>query len=195
MSRILIYLSLVLIACQPAANAQEKPADQQIAEAVLAAPAEFRDGAAVLGYSGGDLVTLREGTNEFICLADRAGDERWSVACYHKDLEPFMARGRELRAEGMSNQERARTRFAEIEAGTLEMPRHPTSLYVLSGPADSYNAETGDVAGASHRMVVYVPYATGESLGMPTEPADGRPWLMLPGTPGAHIMIAREWKR
>ena len=195
MSRILISLTVALIACQPAANAQEKSADQQIGEAVLAAPAELRDEAAVLGYSGGELVTLREGMNQFVCLADRGGDERWSVACYHKDLEPFMARGREMRAEGMSNQERAQKRFAEIEAGTLEMPSNPTSPYVLSGPADSYNAETGDVTGASHRMVVYMPNATGESLGMPTEPADGRPWLMLPGTPGAHVMIAREWKQ
>jgi len=38
--------------------------------------------------------------------------------------------------------------------------------------------------------VVYVPYATAATTGLPTRPAPGVPWLMDPGTAGAHIMIS-----
>src|SRR5690349_12879636 len=74
--------------------------EAQIAAAILAAPAELRQGAAVLGYNPqGELVTLREGTNEMICLATDPKKATLSVACYHKELEPYMARGRELLAQ------------------------------------------------------------------------------------------------
>jgi len=72
-------------------------ADLQIAAAVLPAPVEMRDGATVLGYSpDGKLVTLRRGTNDMICLASDPKAPSFHVACYHRALEPFMARGREL---------------------------------------------------------------------------------------------------
>lgn len=189
MSKFLACAALALVACQPGASAQEKPAEQQIGEAILALPESFRADAAVLGFSRGKLAVIREGANEMICLADTPGDERWQVACYHKDLDPFMARGRELRAEGKSADDRRTIRFAEIEAGDLEMPRYPTTLYVLSGPVGAYDAATGEVNGASPRYVLYIPFATQEQTGISTEPSRERIWLMLPGTPGAHIMI------
>ena len=36
---------------------------------------------------------------------------------------------------------------------------------------------------------VLVPFATGQSTGLPEEPTADRAWLMCPGTPRAHIMI------
>ena len=191
MSRTAVCATLVLIACQPNASAQEKPAEQQIAEAVMALPEPLRAGAAVKGYQDGDLVDLRRGTGEMICLADVPGDDRWHVACYHKDLEPFMARGRELRAEGVGRADRQRIRFEEIEAGELAMPKRPMALYSLTGAAGAYDPATGEVSGAGGLHVIYVPYATQETLGISVEPSRERPWLMLPGTPGAHVMIPR----
>ncbi len=172
------------------ACAQQEAVDRQIAEAVAALPAEMRGGAAVLGYRNGDrLVELRDGTNGMICLADRPGDEDFHVACYHESLEPFMARGRELRTEGKNQDEVRQVRGEEIEAGTLAMPDHPATLYSLTG--GTLNPETGEVEGARGLYVVYVPYATEATLGIPTAPSRGRPWLMFPGTPWAHIMISR----
>ena len=163
--------------------------DVQIAGAVQAAPQEMREGAAVLGFGeGSDLVLLREGKNELICLADDPVREGFNVACYHKDLEPFMARGRELTAQKVTGQKRADTRYQEIEAGTLKMPKEPRTLYVLTG--SGFDAATGSVAKSYLRWVIYVPYATAESSGLSTKPGDGKPWLMFPGTPGAHIMIS-----
>ncbi len=182
------WLLMTALSVAPAA-AQGVPKDAQIAQAVLAAPEDRRAGAAVMGFEGGKLVSLRPGTNDMVCLADNPAAEGFSVACYHKDLEPFMARGRELTAQGITEDKvRDQTRFDEIKAGKLPMPKEPRALYVMTGK--SVDA-TGKVEGAYTRWVLYVPFATGEQLGLPTRPAGpGAPWLMDPGTGGAHIMIS-----
>ena len=95
----------------------------QIAAAILAAPEELRAGAAVLGYNAkGELVKLREGKNEMVCLGNDPTKNTFSVACYHRDLEPFMARGRELLAQKITGKERNDIRFKEVETGKLPMP-------------------------------------------------------------------------
>jgi hypothetical protein len=164
---------------------------QQIAVAVQAAPAELRDGAAVLGYNDAKkLVTLREGKNDMVCLADDPNVERFQVACYHKSLEPFMARGRALRAEGVKDPQRDSVRFKEIQSGKLKMPSTPSALYTLNGTANSYDPATGKVTGANWLYVVYIPGATAASTGLSEKPATGVPWIMFPGTPKAHIMFS-----
>ncbi len=179
---------LVAQAAPPTAAPAPASAATQIAAAVLAAPEERRAGATVLGYDvQGKLVTLREGSNDLVCLADDPKAGGFSVACYHKDLEPFMARGRALAAQGIAGQARNDVRWKEIEAGTLPMPREPRTLYVLT--AKDYDAAKGEAIDPYLRWVIYVPFATAESTGLPTKPIENGPWLMHPGTAGAHIMI------
>jgi hypothetical protein len=163
----------------------------QIASAVMPLPEEFRESATVLGYRAGQkgLVELRAGTGPYICLATEPGAERFHVACYHKSLEPFMARGRELRANGVKGAAVDSARYAEIGAGTLKLPDHAAALYSLTGKADSVDVAAGTYGKARPLYVVYLPYATAESTGLPTKPAPNSPWLMLPGTPKAHIMF------
>ncbi len=174
----------------PALTAAEVPSPAtQIAAAVLAAPPELREGAAVLGYNAkGEFVTLREGRNEMICLASDPGKSTINVACYHKDLEPYMARGRELLAQKVTGQKRNDIRWQEVADGKLRLPREPRTLYVLTGTA--FDASTGKITDPYLRWVIYVPYATPESTGLSTKASDGAPWLMSPGTAGAHIMIS-----
>jgi hypothetical protein len=170
------------------AGAEIPPPAVQIAAAVLAAPAELRANAAVLGYNPqGELVKLREGSNELICLANDPSKKSFSVACYHRDLEPYMARGRELLAQKVTGKERNDIRWKEVAEGKLALPREPRTLYVLTG--SGYDAARGNVADAYLRWVIYVPYATPESTGLSTKASDNAPWLMSPGTAGAHIMI------
>lgn len=184
-----------LIAGLPAAalTAQSPtPLDRQIAEAVSALPEELRAGATVMGYRDADtLVVLRRGTNPMTCLADDPRDDRWHVACYHEDLEPFMRRGRELRRGGADRAAVDSVRQAEIAAGTLPMPRHPTALYSWFGDSTTFNLKTGEAEGAQGLYVVYLPYATEATTGISTVRSDERPWLMFPGKPWAHIMISR----
>ncbi len=186
-------MTLFVLAVAFSAFAQNKilPKDIQIKTAVLAAPEMYREDATVLGYNQeGRLVTLREGNNGMVCLADDPNKAGISVACYGAELEPFMARGRELVAEGKSNEEKQQIRKAEIEAGTLKMPEEPAMVYVLAGEENDYSAETGELLKSKIRYVIYKPYMTGESTGLPTKPqAPGMPWLMDAGTHRSHIMI------
>lgn len=165
--------------------------DVQIKLALLSAPAEKRDSTAVYGYSADKgLVLLRKGSNELICLADDPNQPGFSVACYHKDLEPFMQRGRELRKLGKTFKEIFDTREKEVKAGKLQMPKQPATLFVYSASKEDYNDTTGEVKKGYLRSVIYIPYATPKTTGLPLKPeAPGMPWMMDPGTHAAHIMI------
>ncbi len=165
--------------------------EQQIHAAVSPAPESMQENARVLGYNDqGELVELREGSNELVCLADNPEDERFHVACYHRDLSEFMKRGRELRAEGKTGDEMKEIRRQEIENGDLPMPEKPTSLYSLTGQQDAWDYSANQLRSARPLYVVYIPYATVESTGLSPSPvSEGAPWLMDPGTPWAHIMV------
>ena len=164
----------------------------QIKTAVLAAPQEQRENATVMGYSPkGKFEVLRKGTNGMICLADDPAQKGLSVSCYHKDLDTFMERGRQLKKEGKSFKEIFDAREAEAKAGKLKMPSQPTTLYVYTAPEEDYDAATGEVKNGYLRYVVYIPWATSESTGLPLKPDfAGQPWIMDPGTHRAHIMIS-----
>ena len=180
--------TLTLIFAIAATAADAPPKDVQIAAAVLAAPAELRDGAAVLGFDAqGKRVTLREGKNDLICLASDPAKTTFEVDCYHKDLEPFMARGRELNEQKITGAKRNELRFKEVEEGKVKLPKEPRTLYVLTGA--SFDPATSKVQNEYRRWVIYVPYATAESTGLSTKSSESAPWLMGSGTAGAHIMI------
>ena len=187
--RMMAFALLAVPGALAAQNTQPLAAPVQIDAAVSALPTQFRNDATVFGYAAGKigLVTLREGKNSFICLADDPNDARWHVACYHKSLEPFMLRGRELRAKGVTNVDSAR--FAEIESGKLKMATGPASLYSLT--ANEKPGANGTAPGARPLFVIYVPFATAESTGLATRPEgeSSSPWLMGPGTAKAHIMF------
>ncbi len=187
------YLTVLLFLTILSVNAQQKiyPPELQIKTAVLAAPLGKRDSAMVYGYDQkGEFVVLRGGKNNLVCLADNPRHKGISVSCYFNALEPFMARGRELTAEGKTFRQKMDTRGAEIASGLLKMPITPTILYAYWGSEEEYDTETGEVKDALRRYVVYIPYATGESTGLPTRPnVPGLPWLMDAGTHKAHIMI------
>lgn len=193
-ARLFLACALSFAAASVVARAAETPAipakEIQIKTALLAASPAHRDAATVLGYDEtGALVVLRQGTNHQICLADDPAAKGFSAACYHKDLEPFMARGRELRKQGKTQKQVFDIREEEVKSGKLAMPRGATTLAVYSAKDEDYNRTTGEVKG-SLRYVIYIPFATAESTGLPLKPEiPGGPWIMDPGTHRAHIML------
>jgi hypothetical protein len=190
MMRCLSASAFAVALCSSIVSAQVPPAPQQITAALLAAPKEFRQDATVLGYTAdGKLTTLRKGTGPMICLASKPGGKQFHVACYHRSLEPFMARGRALRAQGVPEERVDSVRFADVRAGRLAMPRRAAMLYSLTGPAGSFDTVSGTAPKAKPLFVVYLPNATVASTGLPATPVEGSPWIMDPGTPKAHIML------
>lgn len=187
------HFFILLVLASPSLFAQELPSkDIQIATATLAAPESEKSIATVMGYSSldGTLEVIREGSGDIICLTDDPTKSGFGVSCYHKDLEPFMARGRVLKAEGLNGKEVFDKREEEVKAGSLSMPEDPATLFVLTAPDDQYDRSTGQVDNTYLRYVIYIPYATVESTGLPLSPENpGMPWIMDPGTHRAHIMI------
>jgi hypothetical protein len=190
-----LTIVMLMAVCGSVLTAAEvPPREVQIAGAVLPAPAELREGAAVLGFdANGKRVLIREGKNELICLASDPAKSTFEADCYHKDLEPFMARGRELLEQKVTGAKRNEIRFKEVQDGKIAMPREPRTLYVLTG--SSFNSSTGTVENAYQRWVIYVPFATPQSTGLSTKATESAPWLMGAGTAGAHIMISPPKKK
>ena len=189
--RYIEFILLVLISANSCTQTAIPDKDDQIMMAIQAAPENEREGAMVYGYDNkGELVLLREGSNSLICVSDDTDREGFQAVCYHKALQPFMTRGRELRSEGKKPQEVFDIREKEAKEGSLQMPDFGATLHLLEGPDGRFDAETGKVVGAFYRYVVYLPFATAESTGLPLEPiVPGGPWIMDPGTHRAHIMI------
>jgi hypothetical protein len=183
-------LTISLFLCSMASFSQVS-ADFQINTAVLAAPSDQRADATVYGYNEkNEFVIIRQGKNEMVCLADDPSQPGLSVSCYHKDLDVFMARGRDLKKEGKSQQEIFDIRESEVKSGKLNMPKQPTTLYAYTAADEDVDKKTGEVKKGYLRYVIYIPFATAESTGLPLKPdAPGQPWIMDPGTHRAHIMI------
>lgn len=189
----LIALAPLALQAQAAASTAAAPAPdaQQVAAAVLPLPKEFRANAMVLGYHAGSaqLVTLRQGSGPFTCLATNPANKQFHVACYHSSMEAFMERGRALRASGVKGDQVDSVRFAEVRSGKLVMPTQPAALYSITGPTAPAAGADSMPAGARALYVVYIPGATAATTGISAMPQKNAPWMMYPGTPKAHIMF------
>jgi hypothetical protein len=162
--------------------------EEQITAAVLPLPMELRADATVLGYGpNGKLMSLRKGTGAMTCLASNPTLKDFHVACYHNSMEPFMARGRELRGQGVKEDQVDTVRFREVKEGKIKMPTMPASMYQIFG--GTFDPKTGTVSGAGTLYVVYIPFATAATTGLSPRPVKDAPWIMYPGTPKAHIMF------
>ncbi|OBX25895.1 hypothetical protein LX77_01614 [Gelidibacter algens] len=187
----LFLLSMMICFSSVIGQSKIPSAESQIKTALYACPEMHQEGAKVLGYNQkGELVTLREGHNGMICLASDPNREGISVSCYSDKLEAYMARGRELIAEGQTEVEKRDTRKQEIDAGTLMMPKEPAAAYMVTAKKEDHDIESGVLKNSKIRYVLYKPYMTGAETGLPTKPgAPGMPWLMDANTHRSHIMI------
>jgi hypothetical protein len=146
---------------------------------VLALPEQLRNDDAVVRFEEGKQVFLREGTNGMFCRADDPQTPGIAVWCYPESHDAYARRWYQLAAEGNEPSKVDAIIVDEIEAGTLEWP----------DVAVNYNLRGPSLDNALLNTVVFVPFATGESLGISEERNFTRPWLMNAGTAFAHIMI------
>lgn len=190
MRYVLISLSVLLsVSGFSQENSMSKEAQINLATHFL--PEKDKNEAKVLGYTGNaEMAVLRDSDSYLTCVADDPNKDGIQIVCYYSDLEDFFQRGRVLKSEGKTPIEVREIRKNEIEADQLHFPKGQSMLYVFSGKEEKLNVETGELAEGKLRYVVYIPYATQESTGLPLSPsAPGMPWLMDPGTHRAHIMV------
>ena len=179
----LIALSFTGVFASFAAVAQTD--SEIIAAAVLPLPEDLRDGATVYTYDEdtGERIVLRAGSNNVEC---QPKDEEGFTWCYPANGAARRDLSARLTAEGLSGDELQSALAAAERNGTIQPTVFGSVAYRLYDKADRIQL----------LMAVLVPNATSEQLGMNTGSqrdnslaGKGRPWMMLEGTPGAHIMI------
>jgi hypothetical protein len=169
----------------PKASTITDEAPDEITQATLPLPEDLRAGATVYKYDPktGDRIVLRPGTNMLECMPRGADGFTW---CYNKVTAPRRDMAAKLRAQGRKEEEITAALAEATKNGTLKPTPFGTMSYRLYGKRDRIQL----------LWVLSVPGATPDSIGVTTASARedalelrGTPWLMLPGTPGAHIMI------
>ena len=167
------------------AAAQMPNVEAQITQAVQVLPEDLRAGATVVTYDAatGARNVLRQGTN-FVECQPRMADG--FVRCYHKSNGPRRDLEAKLRAQKKTDELVSAEIAAARKAGTLPAPGPAMMSYRAYDKRDRIQ----------DLWVMSMPGATPEGVGVSTGSqrdaaleGQGLPWMMLPGTPGAHIMI------
>ncbi|MFQ5690392.1 MAG: hypothetical protein ACE5HQ_08995 [Gemmatimonadota bacterium] len=162
---------LMLLLLPLAAFAQT--AEQKITSAMSAAPVSIAEAATIVDW---DRTELRAGTNGWICLPDVPDTPGVDPMCLDGPWQTWVHAWRTKTDPSFD-----RMGFGYMLAG--DSPTSNVDPYATGPTADNeWIAE-----GGPHIMVVVPDTAWLE--GIPTDPAQGGPWVMWRGTTYAHIMI------
>ena len=176
----IVPMVLGLLAAASGVTAQS-PDD--IARAVLAAPANQREGATVIKWKPDHTYdTLRKGTNRLVCYdrSGQPGQQPFSIECTSVANLDRVAQN--MRFDAMGEKRQAMLDAAEKD-GTRVKPEFGSVWYHLMGASQEM---------ARTHMTIAVPGATTASLGLPDNPRQGGVWIMNAGTTTAHLMTPGE---
>src|ERR1700687_5113285 len=182
MKRIVMFvLGLMLVSTSALAQAP----DAAVEKALLAAPANLREGATVIKWKPDFTYdTVKKGTNRMVCY-DRSGfptQQPFSIECTSIANLDRVAQNK--KAEATVNKAKAQAMLDAMEKdGTRVKPEFGSVWYHLAGPGREH---------ARPHMTVAVPGATTQSLGLPDNPRQGGAWIMNAGTTTAHLMTPGE---
>jgi hypothetical protein len=180
MKRIALF-ALGVIAVSTSALVQAQ--DDAAAKAVLALPANLRDGATVIKWKPDFTYdTLKKGTNPLVCY-DLSGYPKhppFTVECTGAGNLDRVAQN--LKFEAAGDKTKDMLDGAEKD-GTRVKPQYGSVWYHFMG-ADQEHARM--------HMTIAVPGATTQSTGLPDKAGQGAVWIMNAGTTTAHIMTPGE---
>ena len=180
--RRIVLIALTVCAASASAFAQT-PAELEIA--LLAAPANLREGATVIKWKTDFTYdTLRKGTNRLVCM-DRSGQPSQPVfmsECTSLGNLDRLAQNLKFETETDRMKRQALLDAAEAN-GTRVKPEYGSVWYHVQG-ADRDKART--------HMTIAVPGATTQSTGLADNPKMGGVWIMNAGTTTAHLMTPGE---
>ena len=178
--RRVFLLGLVVTALPSALDAQS--VDEQIARAVMAAPANLQADATVIMFDeSGEIMVVREGSNGLMCWDSSNEPGRQGIFNAQCTSELNRARVKQnhqfSHAGGTPEEIQALFDHAE-EDGTRELPVYGTMYYHWIGEED----------GRPHTNIA-VPFATEENSRITQASRSDAMWIMDAGTSGAHLML------
>jgi len=183
--RLSTLLTATLLATCASGSLLAQSTEEIIAQSVRPLPEDLRAGATVFRYdpTTGDRIVLRQGNNQVEC---RPKDEEGFTRCSPAANASRSDMSAKLRAQGLSGGELSAALADAEKQGLINPPIFGSLSYRLYDEPDRIQL----------LWIVSVPNATPEQLGMPTGSqrdnalaGRGLPWMMEPGTPGAHLMI------
>jgi hypothetical protein len=158
--------------------------DQEVIDrAVPAAPANARAAAMVVKWNpDGTRVVVRPGTNGLVCWDQSVwpGQRPFSSHCTAVSGLPRVEQNREFFYKAGNAADAEKLVQAAEKAGQRKVPEFGAGFYGLVG---------NDLATARGHVTIATPFATTETLKMPSKPTAAGAWIMDPGTSGAHIMV------
>jgi hypothetical protein len=158
-------------------------AQDDTSKAVLALPANLRDGATVIKWkSDFTYDTLKKGTNPLVCydLSGWPKHQPFTVECTTMGNLDRVAQNLKFEAAGDKTKDML---DAAEKDGTRVKPQYGSVWYHFMG-ADQDHARM--------HMTIAVPGATTASTGLPDKAGQGGVWIMNAGTTTAHIMTPGE---
>ena len=172
--------TLAAVAISTSAFAQSSA---EIDTALLAAPANMKEGAAVIKWKPDYTYdTLRKGTNRLVCFdkSGLPGQQAFMIEC--TSIANLDRVAQNLKFEALGDKKQAALDAAEKD-GTRVKPEYGSVWYHVMGP---------DKERARHHMTIAVPGATTASIGLPENNKQGGVWIMNAGTTTAHLMTPGE---
>jgi hypothetical protein len=175
-------IALLVLGVMAVSTAAFAQAQADIDKALLAAPANQREGATVIKWKPDfTYETLKKGTNNLVCY-DRSGfplQQPFSIEC--TSLKNLDRVAQNMKAEATGDKQKSEAMLNDMEkAGTRAKPEFGSVWYHLAGP---------DREHARSHLTVALPGATSQSMGLPDNGRQGGVWIMNAGTTTAHLMI------
>ena len=171
MYRKMFALLLVILVLPISALAQD-----QITSAITAAPSSISANATIMDW---DFMVLRKGTNSWTCLPDNAKTEGTDPWCINEAWGNFLAAIAEKKDPSYST------------VGVAYMLAGDTPVSNSDPFATEFTNDADWVTDLGAHLMILVP---GENAlaGYSTDPKNGGPWIMWPGTPNERLMIPIE---
>jgi hypothetical protein len=171
----------------PTTDPIAKETTDPIAKALLAAPNEAlaKDATVIKWNSDFTYETLKKGTNRMVCydLSGWPGERGpFSVECTSSEANlPRIAQNRKLAAMGGGDMKKIEELVAAAAKDGTRIMSEVGSIW--------FNVFGRNEATAIRHWFVAMPNLRGNQVGLPEVRDAGGAWLMLAGTPEAHIML------
>jgi len=176
-------IALCVLAFMTASTGAWAQAQPEIDKALLAAPANMREGATVIKWKADYTYdTLKKGTNRLVCY-DKSGmpkQQPFMIEC--TSIANLDRAAQNLKFEAAGDKTQAMLDAAEKD-GTRVKPEFGSVWYHVMG---------ADKDHTRNHMTIAVPGATTQSIGLPDNNKQGGVWIMNAGTTTAHLMTPGE---